>query len=323
MEQETSQQTPSLEEAPKISLPSIAQFMTENGGKLYFPLKDSDDNDLGTWQHVPSRDVAAIIKLLLKENFLQPHESVDDLYVKFSKQKWSYFSWNWETKQHSLSGTLPKRLSKLFYEVKGMKMPPEMLTQIGNLAARSLLRADNLVVDFTRQLDWGNGDFGDDGSCYWGDHWMCRGTIEYAGGGAMRYYRHEVLEDEIAKRQVNIYSGLGRAWMVPDVPEKGSAAFFNVYGRLSTSAFASLAIKTFKHVFGIEYDVVTDINFSTNTDNMYINGDECCVVFPAHQREDIDAILYDENGVFVDWYNAEERALSDGIYCPNDDDDSW
>ena len=71
----------------------------------------------------------------------------------------------WTTKR----GTLPKRLASHFYKTASVKLSPVQVSDLGNIARRHSSDAQTYHCDFTKTIDWRAGDFGDHGSCAWGD----------------------------------------------------------------------------------------------------------------------------------------------------------
>ena len=65
-------------------------------------------------------------------------------------------------------GTMPKRIGKWLYKGYQKKISSAFMAEIGNIARAHTIKEDIFIFDITQQLDWNAGDFGDDGSCYFG-----------------------------------------------------------------------------------------------------------------------------------------------------------
>lgn len=128
-------------------------------------------------------------------------------------------SWHWVTKD----GKFPKRFANALYRDYSIKIDPQLLEQLGNLAAKYVVRS-TYHVDFTRKLDWAAGAFGDSGSCFWGGRRSARTIMQDNSVMAVRLYRCT---------SYGTYNGYARAWMV-DVSRKlkchEAYVLFNAYG---------------------------------------------------------------------------------------------
>lgn len=71
-------------------------------------------------------------------------------------------------------------------------------------------------------FDWDDGDFGDEGSCFWGCHQQAKEELLGLGCRTLLLFGEE---DE-----VGCGTGIGRCIIVPDAPELGCHILFNAYG---------------------------------------------------------------------------------------------
>ncbi len=51
---------------------------------------------------------------------------------------------------------------------RAYKLPAQALQAIGNLAEEYSTEPKEYYWDVAKSIDWDAGDFGDDGSCFWG-----------------------------------------------------------------------------------------------------------------------------------------------------------
>lgn len=123
------------------------------------------------------------------------------------------------------SGKLNKRISSYMYKTYGLKLSDKDVSELGNMIYKFTASEQSSLVDLTQDFDWDDGQFGHDGSCYWGDYAESRDMIESANGFCLRYY--ESMEDD---------NGIGRTWIIP-MSDNQSIVIFNAYGcRLEQSA---------------------------------------------------------------------------------------
>lgn len=181
------------------------------------------------------------------------------------------FSWEvdeigseWQTRQ----GNFTKRLSRAAHKFKGLKISPELLTAIGNVARDNSLGAD-FDVEVTRNLNLPAEDFCHESSCWWGGYSESRCTLKSNGGFGLRDFGR--------------YGPQGRAWVMPlkdrdgqldvtfDAEHADAFVVFNGYGTLS--GYAGARIVAAMH--GMTYK---KIRFSGSP--MYINGESGVLVGP-------------------------------------------
>jgi hypothetical protein len=160
----------------------------------------------------------------------------------------------------SRTGNYAKRLSSFAYKT-GVKIPPEVLSQVGNIA-RDHSQPVDLTIDVTRLLNRPAASFSNPGSCWWGGYSNSRCALKTNGGLGLRSL------DERGRVT-------GRAWVMPlKRTSRGLAptfetlapdAFivFNGYDKLS----GYTAPRTLAHMTGWTYRKV-----EFRADPMYINA---------------------------------------------------
>src|SRR3990167_2077106 len=125
------------------------------------------------------------------------------------------WDWRWMNK----SGALTKRLEKAFKE-KGRTVPAPINQMIGELAQMHSLDSTTYHLRYTRDLNWLQGEFGDETSCFFGgrsDTWT---TLRKYNVHAVQFFGK--IEDE--------FVGIGRCFGYEIQPNLH--ALFNAYGRL-------------------------------------------------------------------------------------------
>lgn len=184
----------------------------------------------------------------------------------------------WQTKE----GNFTKRLSRFAYKEHGIKVDPEVISRVGNIARDHSLPVD-FALEVTRDLNLPREDFVHEESCWWTDYYQSRCALKTNGGFGLRTFRDGYNEDV----------PMGRAWVMP-LKLAGSdglnthlptdrlmatfntetpAAFvvFNGYGDLEGYAPARLMA----HMAGMTY---RKVGFSCEP--MYVNNDSAYLVAP-------------------------------------------
>lgn len=188
-------------------------------------------------------------------------QQIHDLLLNYSfRQLPDDWAWTWlVTGKGEYVGTLPKRISKYYYQL-GVRLSPETLSQIGNIASAHNLRGNvSYTFDVTDTIDWRKGDYGDTRSCYWRDHSAAKDIIMDNNAGAVRFF------DENG-------NGIARAWIVPNTPREGTFIIFNGYG-FKPNATLVIA-RTLAIYFGVSYKKIALSNNGSDTNTVYINGDK-------------------------------------------------
>lgn len=174
----------------------------------------------------------------------------------------------WQTKD----GNYTKRLSRYAYKEFSLKLPPEVVSEVGNIA-RAHSAGIDFEIDVTRNLNLPAEDFAHADSCYWQSYSSSRCTLKSNGGFGLRTF------GDGGWRPVK-----GRAWviplrkdgddnLVPTFNTEASDAFivFNGYGDLSGYS----AARIMAHMAGMTY---RKVGFSGSP--MYVNGDSGYLVAP-------------------------------------------
>lgn len=112
----------------------------------------------------------------------------------------------WQTKQ----GNFTKRLSRHAYKTHGLKVPAELLAQVGNIA-RDHSKGVDFEVEVTRNLNLGPEEFAHSGSCWWSDYAQSRCALKSNGGFGLR-----TMTDRTSAYNGVTYTEVeGRAWVMP------------------------------------------------------------------------------------------------------------
>lgn len=158
--------------------------------------------------------------------------------------------WVWLIQRGEYAGTMPKRVSSYYWKKHGVKCPEQFLAQLGNIARAHSDESRTYHFEFVSRINWEAGDFGDDGSCFWGGHAGAKVMIEENGGMAIRFY------DDAG-------DGYARAWVVEI--EVDFLIVFNGYG-LTTLQIA----RVLAQFMGLSYQLIHLTNHPGH--ELYINS---------------------------------------------------
>ncbi len=213
-------------------------------------------------------------------------------------------NWDWQWKVNGKGeyvGTFPKRVAKYLYQKHETKLSADRLGVLGSKVAEHCERNASYTFDFTDSFDWSAGDFGDDGSCFWGGRSDARDMLTDNGARAVRFYKDG--------------SGYARAWIAEIA---GGVVIFNGYGLESLQIARILA-----HHWGAYYKKVSLENNGEETGTLWINGGVGFVVGSQDTFEGVDSVdlrFEDTGGYRCD--NCSERIdddyarhADDGVYC--------
>lgn len=151
-------------------------------------------------------------------------------------------------------GTFIKRIGKYLHNEYKFNLSPELAGKIGSIARDSL--SDNTYhMDFTDSFNWEDGDFGDEGSCYWGRRTIARTILrEEFDAYAVRFYDND-------------NNGYGRAWIIPYLE---GMLIYNAYPSNFKLATIARIVATY---LGLSYSKVGfSINGDTSGDVWINNG---------------------------------------------------
>lgn len=166
--------------------------------------------------------------------------------------------WLVTDKKRDLLGTFPKRLAKAFRRRLEIDLDCQIMGQVGDIARQHCPKSKTYYVDFVNKFGWSSGDFGDAGSCYWGEERRgLRSKMASDGFWAMRFYPNKDCYDR----------GLGRCWIKP---VGTGAVIFNAY---PTSMSIQIMARVFAFITGMSYTKIPSLmNNGDDCGKLYING---------------------------------------------------
>jgi hypothetical protein len=175
------------------------------------------------------------------------------------------------------------------------------LDKVCQRAARNVVGSDKYyVADITfNGFSWKDGEFGDKGSCYRPNSSYSNGYLNFIrryGVAAVRVYDAELHLDEpgeIARDvPVDIFSGWGRAWAIPEQPIDGTVILHNSYPKQTGVVFfgnilASM-LNQYKPLKNGDAYVVLNYSYGKKGKNMYMNAQgSCAIVTPKSIWRDV------------------------------------
>lgn len=241
------------------------------------------------------------------------------------------WSWKWKvTGRGTYVGTLPKRISKWVHKGWGIKVRPEVLAQIGNIAADHCPKVLDCYLSFTNVLEWDRGEFGDDGSCFWTCHRQGRTMIQDAGGWAVRFWENQDGERSSSTGRL----GHARAWLLPRM---GDWFLFNGYAASCSSMTGNPTLRIAQAVsqhLGLSYTKVNLENNGLWDGLLYINGGIGYAIGTQEKIADFVVDDVDDDLVVIDFDLCEPESFNcydcgtgleeeDRVFHPDSDDTVW
>lgn len=184
----------------------------------------------------------------------------------------------WCTKR----GTLPKRVQNHLFKTYKTKLTVEQISAIGNIAKAHTSEGKSYIMDFTKRINWQDGDFGDGGSCFWGDKHEAKSMLE-ENAYAVRAFRFRTLG--VTDLKYHNLRGYARAWLAPIGEQR--FIVFNGYGETALT-FARLLSMLWKRT----YKKISLTNNGDDGGTLWINGQN--YVIGTHEQ--IQAITHHDLG---------------------------
>lgn len=212
----------------------------------------------------------------------------------------------------------PRRFNTAFKKTFGFGLPPEYMGNLGDIASRHCMKDGEFInMDFTRTFEWEDGDFGDSGSCFWGERSKAREMLSEGGCFAMRLFR----------QWGDLDSGFARAWIgdraiYHDGHKTLAYIVFNGYGKTALEMARILA----RHLgAGMSYHAITLKNNGRSDGTLYINGGTGFIVGPkelikgiyAHDFEIADGSVHCCNCQCLITDIDDQISAGGDIYCPD------
>ncbi len=192
----------------------------------------------------------------------------------------------WQTKK----GNFTRRLSSMLYKKHKFKLPPEVISEVGNLGRAHSSDAASWEVEFTRDLNRPAEDFCHDDSCWFtdGSYGASRCALKQWGGLALRTFSSTSYHD----------FPTGRAWVQPlnedlepthDIINAHAYVVYNGYGEMEARYVAARIVA---HLTGRTY---RKIQFTASP--QFINGESGYLVADEKtcRKTGVVSYSYDEH----------------------------
>jgi hypothetical protein len=237
---------------------------------------------------------------------------VRDLNEYMIRQGLGYLPDDFEPVWATRRGTIPKRLTNHCYKRHQIKLTPSQVSELGNIARRNASDAKTYILDFNRTIDWSHGDFGDRGSCYWGDKIGALDMIRDNGGYAIRAWKmNTTLPDGERPLTYDNVSGYARAWIAPISDNR--LVLWNGYGETSLTFARLLALK-----FACAYKRISLTNNGSDGGTLWINGGGSSYIIGAWPKiekvTDHDLQWEESDDDYVVCHACDERLSEDTRY---------
>lgn len=213
----------------------------------------------------------SLIGYYMGDNQLIPRNSFGYYTLSFSDM-WATVGLEKVTKE----GKLTRRLSSYLYKNHQVKVADIHLSAIGNLVDANLVTGGGtFTLGFVADRDslWTPGDYGDHGSCYWGQHKSAPATIFNAGGAGLT----------VKKDGANF----GRCWIAKPA-KRTCLVMWNWYGISGTNwslvKLSEMLTKTEGSPFyGVSYK--PQVLSNSGCDQVYINTTGVALYVAGNQPE--------------------------------------
>jgi hypothetical protein len=172
--------------------------------------------------------------------------------------------------------SLAKRISSYMYKKSSghCRLSNAEKEYIGNIANQTKFYKDIFMFDFTDQIDWKLGDFGDGDSCFW----ISKSFMRTACNKSNRIYSIRIY-DEFGKL------GWGRALLILDFPFRKTVTAFNAYPKgFQVTNITRLIAKWINAHWGIDTTTRKISLRYANTwkKSLWINGGNASIVHPVN-----------------------------------------
>lgn len=199
-------------------------------------------------------------------------------------------------------GKLTTRISHYYYKQFNIKLPASILTEIGNIARAHTLTSETFRFEFVNRIDWEDGDFGDDGSCYWGSNAGAREMIQDNGALAIRFYDADGY-------------GIARAWLYD------ATKFWILWNGYGFADDSTLTIaKVFASFKDYTYKRIYLANYGASSGTLYINNGKGYAIGTPDAIENLRTYDLEFQDYYMDTCYECDRALySDDVYWGPDE----
>lgn len=273
---------------------------------------------------ISAEGIAAISRLIMNHGSSLPAPAstyAPDGGISDEYREWRDLRNQWFRLSHSIEnigttwqgkdGNYTKRLSRYAYKNFGLKVPPAIVSEVGNIG-RAHSDGRDVAIEVTRRLNMPAYDFGHEDSCFWQSYFASRCTLKSNGGYGLRSF------GELKDYYGNAYGEgvTGRVWVFPlklvdggltntfESENPDAFVVFNGYGDLSGYTGARIVA----HMAGMTY---RKVNFYA--DPIYVNSEAGYLVAPEEIAKDYtDGTLTLDTSDHSNLYN---REVSAGTVC--------
>lgn len=177
------------------------------------------------------------------------------------------------------SGNFTKRLQSLVYKNYKVKLPPEIVSEVGNIATQHTAQAGSVDIEITRNLNRPAREFGNAGSCWWGGYSSSRCALKSNGGFGLRSF----------DKDGNVK---GRCWVLPLKFNKETKKFKQTFNTMEADAFFAFngygdlagyePARLLAHMQGVTYK---KIGFRPTDEGWYINNGSGFLIAPEDMMD--------------------------------------
>lgn len=169
------------------------------------------------------------------------------------------------------NNTKIQKVIKKIYHVLGMKYPEKEWAEFWS----EMLRIDKTlyfrICDVKKEGWWDAGDYGDDGSCFWGDRAGARDTLEEEEQfRAVLFYDGALFSKLPTFKELQAKShGWGRCWLW--YRKKGGFILFNFYNQEKNRFVGNILAQKIAESLGLHYKSIQLDNNGEDSGTLYLN----------------------------------------------------
>lgn len=207
---------------------------------------------------------------------------------------WSGHFTDFDFSPVSLEGRFSKRFGKKWQDLFGFKLTDSQISQIGNWY--NIFQYPNDAdkeyhVRITNNLNWEDGQYGKDDSCWWGMYHTSRDTFYWYGGMGLLFYPSPDYDDH--------EDGYARVWIAPLEGDK--FVVYNAYG-VELREGAAIVANILQGISNESWKYGKRKYYNDCDGNIpYINGNNAYVIYKSCENVSHDEIhvdMHEKKGIF-------------------------
>lgn len=281
-----------------LELLDVYEYLDAHGDWNGYPLNTDPENFLyRLFRH------HSLISANVYEDTNRRFCHTNELYIKWQRVhdlSISRILYNIGLESKRADGRFTKRFTAHLWNEHGLKLPGELVTELGNCYNASRTTDKTFNIKITNDFSWSDGEYGKDDSCWWSCYTHSRDTLYHYGGYGVLFYPSD---DE--RTNHNHYDGIGRTWIYP--VEDDLLIAFNSYGNDGKDAAAVIAKLM---------ESITGNTWKYGKRELYNDGDHCYPYINGNNG-------HNDSGGSKCWAIYSNQKPSDTIHIDMDEKDGY